>query len=92
MPHIEVNCPQCSENNVIKFGRNSSGNQRYKCKNTGCDKDTFLLNYKRPGDLPETKEKIIDMSMNGSGIRDIARVLKVSTNTVMKELKKSQVS
>ncbi|WP_033923802.1 IS1-like element transposase, partial [Piscirickettsia salmonis] len=77
---------------VIKFGRNASGNQRYKCKNTGCDKDTFLLNYKRPGDLPETKEKIIDMSMNGSGIRDIARVLKVSTNTVMKELKKSQVS
>ncbi|ERL63374.1 insA N-terminal domain protein, partial [Piscirickettsia salmonis] len=52
MPHIEVNCPQCSENNVIKFGRNASGNQRYKCKNTGCDKDTFLLNYKRPGDLP----------------------------------------
>ncbi|WP_230675813.1 IS1-like element transposase [Piscirickettsia salmonis] len=42
--------------------------------------------------MPETKEKIIDMSMNGSGIRDIARVLKVSTNTVMKELKKSQVS
>ncbi|ERL61358.1 IS1 family transposase, partial [Piscirickettsia salmonis] len=46
MPHIEVNCPQCSENDVIKFGRNASGNQRYKCKNTGCDKDTFLLNYK----------------------------------------------
>ncbi|WP_415926321.1 IS1-like element transposase [Piscirickettsia salmonis] len=39
--------------------------------------------------MPETKEKIIDMSMNGSGIRDIARVLKISTNTVMKELKKS---
>ncbi|WP_155080456.1 IS1 family transposase [Piscirickettsia salmonis] len=31
MPHIEVNCPQCSENDVIKFGRNASGNQRYKC-------------------------------------------------------------
>ncbi|WP_395168311.1 IS1 family transposase [Piscirickettsia salmonis] len=57
MPHIEVNCPQCSENNVIKFGRNASGNQRYKCKNTGCDKDTFLLNYKRPGDLPETRKR-----------------------------------
>ncbi|WP_395168522.1 IS1 family transposase [Piscirickettsia salmonis] len=39
MPHIEVNCPQCSENDVIKFGRNASGNQRYKCKNTSCDKD-----------------------------------------------------
>ncbi|OAJ33087.1 hypothetical protein A0O36_02724 [Piscirickettsiaceae bacterium NZ-RLO1] len=90
MPHIEVNWPQCSENDVIKFGRNASGSQRYKCKNTDCDKDTFLLNYKRPGDLPETKEKIIDMSMNGSGIRDIARVLKISTNTVMKELKKAR--
>ncbi|WP_416430933.1 IS1-like element transposase [Piscirickettsia salmonis] len=42
--------------------------------------------------MPKAKEKIIDMSMNGNGIRDIARVLKVSTNTVMKELKKSQVS
>ncbi|OAJ35526.1 IS1/IS1595 family N-terminal zinc-binding domain-containing protein [Piscirickettsia salmonis] len=46
MPHIEVSCPQCSENDAIKFGRNASGNQRYKCKSTGCDKDTFLLNYR----------------------------------------------
>ncbi|WP_235603460.1 IS1-like element transposase, partial [Piscirickettsia litoralis] len=59
-------------------------------KNTGCDKDTFLLSYKWSGDLPETKEKIIDMSMNGSGIWNIARVLRVSANTLMRELKKAK--
>ena len=31
---------------------------------------------------------IVDMAMNASGIRDTARVLHVSTNTVMTELKK----
>ena len=30
--------------------------------------------------------------MNGSGIRDTARVLKISTNTVMKELKKRNLT
>lgn len=34
------------------------------------------------------KQQIIDMAMNASGIRDTARVLHVSTHTVMKELKK----
>jgi transposase-like protein len=34
------------------------------------------------------KEQIVDMAMNASGIRDTARVLQVSTNTVMTELKK----
>jgi len=32
--------------------------------------------------------KIIEMSLSGSGIRDIARVLKISTDTVISELKK----
>jgi len=34
------------------------------------------------------KEQIVDMAMQASGIRDTARVLHVSTNTVMTELKK----
>jgi insertion element IS1 protein InsB len=35
------------------------------------------------------KEQIIAMAMYASGIRDTARVLHVSTNTVMAELKKA---
>ena len=38
---------------------------------------------------PAVKEQIVEMAMNASGIRDTARVLHVSTNTVMTELKKN---
>jgi transposase-like protein len=38
--------------------------------------------------LPKVKEQIIEMSINGSGVRDIARVLKISPTTVIEELKK----
>jgi transposase-like protein len=38
--------------------------------------------------LPEVKQQISDMAMNGSGIRDTAQVLKISPTTVIEELKK----
>ncbi|WP_157966595.1 IS1-like element transposase [Fastidiosibacter lacustris] len=53
-----------------------NGAQRYRCLD--CSK-YFQLEYKALGRLPKTKERIIDMCSNGSGIRDTARVLKVST-------------
>jgi len=34
------------------------------------------------------KRQIVEMTLNGSGVRDIARVLQVGPNTVIKELKK----
>jgi transposase-like protein len=36
--------------------------------------------------------QIVDMAMNASGIRDTARVLHVSPTTVIKELKKKNLS
>ena len=47
---------------------------------------SFLLAYRYQGRLPEVKRQIIDMSLNASGIRDTARVLRVSTDTVRSEL------
>lgn len=88
MAFINVKCPQCRCDDVIKFGTNTSGKQRYKCKNSECQKNTFLLEYSPNGDLPEVKKKIIEMALNGKGIRDTARVLGISMNTVMSELKK----
>jgi transposase-like protein len=40
------------------------------------------------GHLPEVKQQIVEMALNSSGIRDTARVLKISPSTVIKELKK----
>ena len=41
----------------------------------------------REGRLAEIKELIIDMVLSGSGIRATARVLDISTDTVLNELK-----
>jgi transposase-like protein len=42
--------------------------------------------------LSEVKAQISDMAVNGSGIRDTARVLKISPTTVIEELKKIDTS
>jgi len=47
-----------------------------------------MLNYTYRGRLPEVKQQISEMAINGSGIHDTARVLKISTSTVIGELKK----
>lgn len=49
---------------------------------------SFILDYSHRGWLPDIKEQIIDMTMNGSGIRDTARVLNISPVTVINEIKK----
>jgi transposase-like protein len=42
--------------------------------------------------VPAVKQQIVDMTLNGSGVRDIVRVLKVSSATVMDVLKKTERS
>lgn len=90
MALIEVVCPLCETKSVVKFGVNRQGKQRYQCKNEKCSKDTFILDYKNKGFLPEIKDQIIEMALNGSGIRDTSRVLNISINTVLSELKKKK--
>ena len=53
---------------------------------------TFLLKYTYVGQSPDVKQQIVDMAMNASGIRDTARVLHVSPTTVLKELKKRNLT
>jgi len=40
---------------------------------------------------PGIKKQIIDMAINGSGIRDTARVLNINKNTVIDTLKKKKM-
>lgn len=87
---IPVLCPDCQFDNVFKHGFSSDRKQRYRCENSDCQRRTFILNHAHPGRTKEVKQKIVEMSQNGSGIRDTARVLNVSQTTVIKELKKSR--
>lgn len=88
----EVVCPLCKTKKVVKFGLNRQGKQRYQCKNESCAKNTFILAYANTGCLLEVKEKIVEMALNGSGIRDTSRVLNISMTTVLSELKKKKAS
>ena len=83
-----VKCPVCGGTEVIKHGKSGEGKQRYLCQAQGCRGKTFIREYSDLGRLPQIKESIIEMSINGSGIRDIARVLKISPTTVIEEIKK----
>jgi transposase-like protein len=49
-----------------------------------------MADYTYNGRKPDIRKKIIRMSLSGSGIRDIARVLEISTDTVISELKKKK--
>jgi transposase-like protein len=85
---IPVRCPQCHSDQVIKGGVTKATKQRYRCQNLNCPRYSFVLDPSYQGHLPEVKEQIVDMALNGSGIRDTARVLKISPTTVINELKK----
>jgi IS1 family transposase/transposase-like protein len=92
MTLIAVQCPHCHSEQVVKRGKTDSGTQRYLCQNTACVKGSFLLDYRNRGCVPEVKQHIIDMSLNASGIRDTARVLHISPNTVLHELRKKETA
>ncbi len=61
------------------------------CRNEECRHKTFQVEYKNQASRPGTKEKIVEMAMNGAGTRDTGRVLKISPNTVTSVLKKRKI-
>jgi len=81
-------CPHCDGIRVIKHGKTGKGKQRYRCQAPECAGGTFIRDYSYTGLLPEVKQQICKMALNGSGIRDTARVLGVSQTTVIETLKK----
>jgi transposase-like protein len=93
MAYIKVVCPYCGGEDVVFNGKNSSGKQRLLCRNPECPHKTFQLEYSNNACKPGVRQQIVDMAMNGSGVRDTGRVLKVSKDTVtavLKKLKNSQ--
>ena len=88
MAFLQIRCPACQNTDVIKHGMTAQGKQRYRCTHPSCPYQTFLVEYSHQGRMPEVKQQILEMTLNGSGIRDIARVLHISPTTVIEELKK----
>jgi insertion element IS1 protein InsB len=90
MVSVPVQCPSCQSMEVLRAGKQSNGAQRYQCQNGQCVRRIFLLQYQDRGRVPEVRRQVVDMALNGSGIRDTARVLRISPTTVIAVLKKSR--
>jgi transposase-like protein len=73
---------------VIQHGITAQGTQRYRCTHPSCPDQTFRVEYRHQGRVPEVKQHILEMTLNGRGIRDMARVLHISPTTVIEALKK----
>jgi len=89
---LPVKCPVCNGIDVTKHGTASNGKQRFICKDPVCEGKTFILDYSAKGRLPETKQQVVEMILNGSGIRGTERVLEISPTTVINELKKARIA
>ena len=70
---------------MYQQGHARSGEPRYRCRS--CQR-SFQVTYRYEGNKAGIPEKIIQMAMNGSGVRDTSRVLGVSITTVIADLKK----
>ena len=81
-----IQCPRCTGTDLQKNGKSTNGVQRYFCK---LCKKNFRLDYCYNACKPGIKEKIIELTLNSSGVRDIGRVLSISKDTVCSVLKKN---
>ena len=87
MVHYQIiHCPHCDGTDLHKNGKSLNGTQGWFCKEC---KKYFQQDYVYNACKHGVKEKIIDMTLNSSGVRDIGRVLQISKDTVTSVLKKN---
>jgi transposase-like protein len=91
MAVLSVKCPYCGSAKVVRFGKQPNGVQRYACRNDECSRSVFQLDYKYHACEPGVKFRILEMAINGSGVRDISRVLHISADVVIETLKKRKL-
>ena len=86
-----VVCKHCGlTQQVQRFGKTRSGTQRYRCGDCRrtAPADRFVAYYTNKACDPAVQGQLIQLVINGAGVRDTARVLRISRNTVSSQLKK----
>jgi len=80
MAEAAVKCPHCRSEAVVKYGKTRTVKERLRCQQREQGGRTFVGRDESSGCLPTVQQQIVGMTLNGSGIRDIARVLLGKTN------------
>ncbi|MGV6809865.1 MAG: IS1-like element transposase [bacterium] len=63
----------------MKAGKSTKGIQLYTCQDEDCSTKRFMQKYCYKAYELGIKKPVIDMTINGSGIRDTAHVLRYET-------------
>src|SRR5262249_2336051 len=79
-------CPECSSVSIVKTGKTAQRKQRYLCKD--CRRQ-FIRDYANLGCVKAVRDLVVPLTINGAGVRDIERVLFLSTNTILKTLREA---
>ena len=86
MVYEAVVCPHGHQPEAVyRHGRTADGRQGDRC--TACRR-RFHLQYPHSGRQPGTADRVEELALNGSGIRDTARGLGIRPQTGMARLKK----
>ncbi|MFV0565723.1 MAG: IS1 family transposase [Flavobacteriaceae bacterium] len=76
-------CKHCHSQNIIKSGFTSYNKQRYLCKSC---RRKFVEDYTYQAYNENINQQIVILTKEGLGIRSTARVLKISTTTLLKRI------
>ena len=76
-------CPNCKSKNSIKNGFTANKKQQFICKSC---KNRFIDFYTYKAYNPWINKRIIQFTKEGLGIRSTARILKISTTTLLKRI------
>lgn len=77
-------CPHCKRK-LYKHGKTREDKQRFRCSDCG---KTHIRNYSYKGYNPSLNQNIIALTKEGVGIRGKARLLRISTTTLIARIKK----
>ncbi|MEO5345670.1 MAG: hypothetical protein H7834_04740 [Magnetococcus sp. YQC-9] len=85
MAVMDVRCPDCHGLNVVKYGLQPNGKQRYLCQDPNCARRIFIVRPPADADMPRLPiemRRIIERALAGAGIAQTAQELKLPTETV----------
>ena len=77
-------CPYCI-GKLYKHGKTREDKQRFRCRDCG---KTHIRKYSYKGYNPSLNQNIIALTKEGVGIRGTARLLRISTTTLIARIKK----
>ena len=58
MAFVQVQCPDCHSTDVVQYGKQANGTQRYRFNKRDCPRTIFLLQYQDKGRLPAVRQPI----------------------------------